>query len=142
MNKIEQILFSYGQEKNGWEGPDACLEISLFEYGVIWKRTEQGIIFIYLISEEKGKVATNWVVIPLNKKVEELYRWIFNHDKLENERDTTEMVESFISYMGEDLDQWKSGSLEYQIYDLTCYFGKENIFGDCYYPMITCIKSE
>lgn len=39
-------------EAQGFEGPDASLEISLFEYGIAWRVMETETLFIYAIKWE------------------------------------------------------------------------------------------
>lgn len=42
-------------EALGFEGPDASLDISLFEYGYAWLKTEDGVLYVYGIHQIKNE---------------------------------------------------------------------------------------
>jgi len=116
-------------EKRGFEGVDASLATSLYEYGLVWKTYKVGnpskgialgdTLFYYAVNWDDSGNATefdwshlfNWV------KVEAEYRidW-----------------DAFPSYEGMTRKEWLALPVTCQISDLVNYYGYENIFGTCY----------
>jgi hypothetical protein len=114
-----------------YDGVDANLETSLYEYGLIWKKFTRGnhkgnYHFIYgvEISMKTGEyVSFDWgdIKIDCNPKEE----WNFVDWKA---------ILSFIGYEGEEERYFQGDMLPQIVADLISYYGYENIFGSSYYP--------
>ena len=64
--------------KKAWQGTDANLETSLFEYGMVWKEKKDEFQFIHKCSHGKG-YTSSWFKKNINFKRE--FNWI-DWDKL------------------------------------------------------------
>ena len=103
-------------KKEGYEGCDASLEISLFEYGIIWKRDVDGDndwLFIYNINEEEERYDCGWI-----DKIDELDNLDFNE---------------VARFCGMTKEEWLKTELPRQVYDMFIYYGYENVFGSTYH---------
>jgi len=107
-------------EENGYIGTDACLAISLFEYGLAWKEEENQIEFIYGIGmEDCDYNRFDRGSFDLGLDVRKEFDWAdFNE------------VESFIGLTSQEFDALP---LPQKISDLVSYYGFENIFGSRYW---------
>ena len=110
-------------EKNGFEGPDVSLEISLFEYGIAWQKTElperEEYKFLYGIDHD-GRQYTKFDYSFMDKKeFESICRenW-FNLPKVLEFCDLEES-EFF-------------GMFPSTVSEAIAYHGYENIFGSTY----------
>ena len=134
---IRSLLENY-TSKDPWkglefEGPDACLEESLMEYGVIWSTTPDAageVRFIYRTYTEpnRGVVHTDWVSIRPTVDFESEWNWV-NWDE-------------FCKSIGEDFDEWSCRPFGQKVFDLVVDYGYENVFGTCYHPVETPLKDE
>ena len=106
------------------EGIDASLEISLKEYGIVWKTGKTETLFFYGIETNKG---------DYNR---------FDHGNFSNDLDVKRefcwMNESdwkrFLDCIGQNsFDQWNAFALGTKLFDLVTYFGSENVFGSSYW---------
>jgi len=103
-------------EAEGYEGSDASLEISLFEYGLIWKdRRPEGYHFIYGTSMDSNgynKFDSGWITSDRD------FDWIDLKDVL--------------SYTGLSEEEWAKLPLPNKVSDVFNYYGHENVFGSSY----------
>tara|TARA_B100001093_G_scaffold399831_1_gene387338 strand:- start:270 stop:656 length:387 start_codon:yes stop_codon:yes gene_type:complete len=107
-------------EKNGYIGTDACLAISLFEYGLAWKEDDKQIEFIYGISVEGTEYNRfDRCTFDLDIKAEEEFDWA----------DFDEVA----SFSGLTVEQFRALPLSSQIYNLQVHYGFENVFGSSYW---------
>ncbi len=112
-------------KKEGYNGPDASLDISLFEYGIAWKTIDEQILFIYQIQAGDGrdKVAKfERVFFNATLNVYHEFNWIKSED-----------WNTFYNSFGTSKELWDELPLPMKIYDLFNQFGYENIFGSSYW---------
>jgi hypothetical protein len=106
-------------EKEGYEGMDAGLEVSLFEYGLIWKLEEnEEFRFIYGIERNgTGDYSVfDWYTLDQNTNIINYYDWVD--------------FDSIVNFTGsESIEEWNKTELPLKIYDLIQYYGVFNIFG-------------
>jgi len=108
----------------GFEGPDASLEISLFEYGLAWKcanKRKQEYIFVYGIrASDKG----------------EYDRFAYSTLSLADWKATVNepwfKAESVGNYFERSAETLVKGFPE-SLHEGVIYHGTENIFGTCYH---------
>ena len=107
-------------EKLGYSGIDACLMISLFEYGLAWKDGIKEIDFIYGIKMNDCDF-TRFDRIQIDKSID-----------VRKEYDWAEFdaVESFTGTTRKD---WDKLELPQKIFDLITYYGFENVCGSSYW---------
>lgn len=106
-------------EAAGFTGPDASLDISLFEYGLAYKVTNKEILFIYGTQYGYDEYTRfDRCTIDTNINIAEEYNWA-----------DLPAVHSTMGYSNKD---WNALPLEQQITDLLNYYGYENIFGSSY----------
>ena len=115
LNSIEKL------EALGFEGSDACLETSLYEYGLIWLKGETETLFIYGVSidgkqDDYGMGENDYstfdrCTVANDCNVKEEYDWA----------DFTELYDN-----GNSID------IERNISELLNEYGYENIFGAQY----------
>ena len=115
LNTIEKL------EYEGFEGPDACLMISLFEYGLAWKKEGDEVLFIYGI-----KVGNNGDYVR------------FDRCTLSADTDPTKEWDwadfpNVVDCMGCTLEEWLECPLTCQVNDLLSYYGFENVFRSSYW---------
>jgi hypothetical protein len=135
MNKAHAIITAHGQTLDGWEGSDACLEISLLEHGMIWRREGEDFRFIFTAPNwtgDESKVWTDWGWFAANTDPEKEWSWALTGEKLE----------SFLSCRGFTLEEFQSLSLPWKVRELVGYWGTEEIFGSSYYPTLTEFPEE
>lgn len=120
--KVNAINSIKKLERLGFQGIDASLEESLFEYYMVWKVMEDQSLFVV-----HATPAT----------------WGLDHESMEfdttsiEERDidywmTPENVKSVSSFVGATPEEWKTRDLQDRLFDLISYFGSENILGSSY----------
>jgi len=104
----------------GYMGCDASLDISLFEYGLAWKETDEEYIFIYGVAMD-GSEYNRFQKTEHNKNMDiyEEYSWA----------DFASLLSSF----GCTKDEWDKRDLPNKISDLLWQYGYENVFGSRYY---------
>jgi hypothetical protein len=105
-------------EKAGFEGADACLMISLFEYSLAWKKEEKETLFIYGIKTGKNGDCIRFDRCSLNSDTVPESEW--------NWADWEE-VSSFMGAPVLDLP------LPEIVSALLSYYGFENVFGSSYW---------
>lgn len=107
-------------EYQGWEGPDASLTISLFEYGFAWRKLDapdsdgDDVYFIYCIGEV---CKFDRCGMKTSTDPEKEWDWAFKGMGLAD--------------MG-DLEEWREQTFERKVYELYTQYGHENIFGSPY----------
>jgi hypothetical protein len=114
-------------EYNEYDGIDASLETSLFEYGMIWAKGIEGhekdYHFIYGVGINPFTSEYNsfdWADIAIDtdpRKEWDFVEW-----------------EKVLSFVGMNEDDFFNQPLPQIVYDLVSYYGHENIFGSSYYP--------
>lgn len=111
-------------EKLGFEGIDVSLEISLFEYGMAWVRDGDDWHFIFardgIFDNGTFLVTTDW---------RKEFGWISTADFL-----------SFLCYMGTNEEHFDERPFPNKVYDLTSYWGWENVFGGAYWSGFVIFK--
>ena len=107
-------------EQLGYIGTDACLAISLFEYGLAWKEDEKQIEFIYGIGIEGTEYNRfDRCTFDLDLDIRKEFDWLD--------------FEEVASFCGQSLDQFLAMDLASQIYKLQVHYGFENVFGSSYW---------
>ena len=107
-------------EKEGFEGVDKGLEISLFEYSLAWKVLEESneILFIYKIPNGNFDRCT----FTLGTDVKKEFNWMKEKE-----------WKSFLGFLGLDQEDFDGMPLAWKIKDLVSFYGYENIFGTSYW---------
>lgn len=116
MKTIEEM------EKDGYEGTDAGLDISLYEYGMAWKADGEDYRFIYGVGvkENSEYYLFDWGCIAKNINPEK--EWDFAD------------FNAVAKCCGMKKADFLKQPLPFIVYDLVMYYGHENIFGSSYYP--------
>lgn len=115
-------------ERAGFNGPDASLDVSLFDYGLAYKVTNDEILFIYGIQYGYNEyIRFDSCTIKTDINIQEEYDWA-----------DLPAVHSTMGYS--DID-WNALPLQQKITDLLNYYGYENIFGSSYWEGFEIKKS-
>lgn len=109
-------------EAQGFQGSDASLEISLFEYDCIWREvptelrdhSDEDYLFVFRVGP--GKFAR---VGMMSCDFEKDFNWMKEAD-----------WGSFLSTHGAKLSEWMSLPYPQRIHDLFSYWGYMNVFGE------------
>lgn len=103
-------------------GVDVNLEISLMEYGLLYRKLDDGEYEFIYVTEWKGHsnpqsfdVAT-FTESDIKDKFYDLGK------------------ENILSFTGSTEQEWLDYDVSLRVYDLIQYYGTENIFGLSYYP--------
>ena len=115
-------------EKEGFEGVDLSLEISLFEYGLIWRKEETGnqyLMYFGVGVNSEGEYSTfnnGWYPATVERALNDLH-WV-NWSKI-------------LKYTGWDVEEFErvldTGVFPPMMYfDLMRYYGSEEVFGTFY----------
>ena len=108
-------------EKEGYEGCDVSLDISLNEYKLIWKKYKYNMkkgfkkgdyIFVYIDQDIKLHSYTG---LNENTDVRKEYSWV--------------QWQKVTDYTGMSSEEFFNREIPYIISDLVSYYGTENIFG-------------
>ena len=111
-------------ETAGFTGPDASLDISLFEYGLAYKVTDKEILFIYGTQYGYDEYTRfDRCTIDTDINIAEEYDWA-----------DLKAVHASHGYSAKD---WNALPLEQKITDLLRYYGYENVFGSSYWEGFT-----
>ncbi len=103
--------------KKAWQGTDANLETSLFEYDMVWKEKKDEFQFIHKCSHGKG-YTFGWFKKNLDFAKE--FNWV--------------NWEGFLGWVGEKtFEEWNKLPFGQKINDLVNHYGIENIFGGDYH---------
>jgi len=121
-------------EQQGFQGGDACLAISLFEYGFAWRLLDDGeVLFIYGIRNNNSDYDRfdRCSIKPCDPKVE--WNWA----------DFPGVAEC----IGLDIDEWLDDSDKMPrftdvVSDLISYYGYENVFGSSYWEGFAIAEHE
>jgi len=112
----------------GFTGPDASLDVSLFEYGIAYKVTDDEILFIYGTQYGYNEYTRfDRCTINTDINIAEEYDWA-----------DLKAVQSVNGYSTKD---WNTLPLEQKITDLLRYYGYENVFGSSYWESFTITPS-
>ena len=107
----------------GLTGSDVSLEISLCEYGLAWRFTDEDVVFYYAIEYSDGQCSGfDWCSFPKDMDVAKEF------DCLE--------LESVSQFVGLPYGEWLDMPLERKIEDLVSYYGYEEVFGTSYHGVI------
>lgn len=122
MNKIQQVIGALENEKD-WCGMDVSLDISLFEYGIIWKIEGDKVKFIFSVAEEgDSRAVIRETVYDLNTDPKKEWGWALKDSD----------NEGFYSYLGMTRAKFLKIPFTHQVYFLFRYYGEYEIFGtDC-----------
>lgn len=110
--------------KESWEGVDADLETSLFEYGFVAKqRPDKDYSDEYFVLYDAGnnKYDTGHIRESELNNIVLGKEWAKENDILK-----------FLSFVGSDLEDWLQTSFVNKLSDLISYWGVENIMGSSY----------
>lgn len=113
-----------------FEGIDVSHEISLFEYGLLVRKTPDkngDHSVIYGINVDNDGNYIGFGQVWTNEK--EIDAYILG-DEFPSEGD----IIGFLDSIGMEKENWLKLPIEIKIYDLLNYWGHENIFGTCYNP--------
>lgn len=111
-------------EQAGFTGPDASLDVSLFDYGISYKVTDDEILFIYGTQYGYDEyIRFDRCTINTDINIAEEYDWA-----------DLKTIQSSNSYSTKD---WNALPLEQKITDLLRYYGYENLFGTSYWNGFT-----
>lgn len=107
---------------NGYAGFDSSLEISLFEYGFIFSRTDP-------LSEGDLRI---WFKIVGNT-----FDWAdFKQDLDFWKEFSWANKNNLLRFLGMDEESFNNDTLESKIYSLVNYYGYENVYGTGYNPTV------
>jgi ribosomal protein L31E len=106
--------------KESWEGVDADLETSLFEYGFVAKN-KSGDEYFVLYDAGNGKYDTGHIRETELNDIVLGKEWAKEKDILQ-----------FLSFVGSDLEDWLQTSFVNKLSDLISYWEVENIMGSSY----------
>ena len=102
----------------GYEGQDVSLEISLFEYGLIWKEVKKGVYrFIYgvdLNHDGYSYITFDWADLGTDPCIE--FSWVDWDD--------------VYKYTGTTPESYKNLPFPQIVADLIGYYGCDNVFGE------------
>jgi len=109
-------------EQEGYEGCDGSLEISLFEYGLIWKcinveKQEYHFIHGVTSDEDDGYTSFDWSDLSKEGFTDILHSSWFD-------------LPAFLSFIGQESE--KELSFPGDISAMIAYYGYENILGSSY----------
>jgi hypothetical protein len=109
-------------ENAGFNGIDASLETSLFEYGLIWHENDQD--------------GDTKLIFGINYDGESYNQFDYG---FYNEKEFTDLIESswfnlddILSFISNTKENWLNTNLGNRIFDCISYYGYENIFGSSY----------
>jgi hypothetical protein len=100
----------------GYQGVDACLYTSLYDYGFAYKQREDEYTIIH--ENPYGFLQFDTTNVPLDLDWQDEYRWIKDSDKA-----------SLMSYIDSTIEEFNKDPVPMQLYNLVHYYGVENIFG-------------
>lgn len=112
-------------KNEGYEGIDASLEISLFEYGLVWIKNPKeppDYLFIYGVGADESSNYNMFDHAHIPIDTDPLTEWDWAN------------FDDVASCAGTSKEEFLKGSLPMIIFDLIMYYGHENIFGSSYYP--------
>ena len=105
----------------GFEGIDASLEISIAEYGMVWRLLDNG-WYLFVYRNERGTF--DRATFNSDTDVEKEWDWALRGDKGWH----------FFDANGVERDDWMKFDLQLKIFDLFNYYGPQEIFGTTYWP--------
>ena len=134
MSNIPERITDY--EKMSFEGIDASLEISLFEYGLIWGKDSKcdidgEYLFVYGVNSQFN---------DCNEL--EFYQFDYSHMTKEDYIELLDDLESDSYY--QTIDSNRNQEIEnypYSVYNLISYFGVLDVFGSSYDDYLIEIKN-
>ena len=118
-------------EAQGWQGTDASLAISVFDYNFSWRELEEPdeygdvFLFIYRITDRPA-LCFDRLSMRSTVDLRKEYNWVD--------------WSSFLSTIGIDHEGWDAQPFPIRIYDLFNYYGYENIFGSSHWEGFTIKK--
>ncbi len=112
-------------KRQGFQGTDASLSISLLEYGLAWRELPDEWLFIYRGADDLFHRTT----VSKNTNIIREYDWVDWPEFLNTMGDGDAALLPDISQA-----EWFKNSLPWKIADLINYHGVENVFGSDYAP--------
>lgn len=104
-------------EAQGFEGGDASLEISLADYGLVWRQLpNREWLFVYRHPSIPGAFDRAPVRERDPRKEWDWVDW-----------------DSFLDHNGVEMADWIESTFPRQVADLVAYYGTENVFGTSYW---------
>ena len=111
-------------QENGFTGPDASLETSLFEYGLAWRDLGDGKwLFVYGIAAGE---------VDGEERYTRFERTDLRESEFESDFDWCDFA-GLAETSGIDLETWRGMPFTQRIADLHNYHGFENTFGESYW---------
>jgi hypothetical protein len=110
-------------KEKGYTGPDASLDISLFKYGLIWKKSAGEYHFIFGV--EKGENG-NFSTFDSGHMIE----GEFNITTKEQWFD----LAAIANFIGSTPEKYLEQDLPNKVQAAVSYYGYDNIFGDSIFP--------
>lgn len=110
-------------EAQGFEGPDASLEISLFEYGIAWRVLEKETLFIYAIKYKDNGDAIRFDRCTIANDTDPYKEWNWI-------KDWDDQVFGYTGVSKEDFDAF---TIAGKVHELFLVFSHENVFGSSYW---------
>jgi hypothetical protein len=110
-------------QDEGYQGNDASLEISLFEYGLIWKEDGNDFRFIFGVERKRNEYGEydfcsfDWGCVAKDTDPKEEWNWV--------------KWEDVFNFCGQDNFSFP---LPHIVSDLIAFYGREEIFGSAYHP--------
>ncbi len=113
-NHVENLKTIELLEAQGFEGLDASLSESIFEYGMAWRTIENEIIFVHRNPNCPGRFDRSSYQITTD--VQKEWNWV--------------KWDALMGYLGCNLTDWLQTPLPHKIFDLVNYYGEMEIFGE------------
>lgn len=107
-------------DPNNWQGIDASLEISLYEYNLLWRKSDKRSNTLQVIAKVGDKFG---------------HTEIWESDLKDNWID----LEGIYDFTGMDKQQWHNQSMEQRFFDIVSYHGIHEFIS---YPRIDNIEFE
>lgn len=125
-------------ERAGYEGCDVSLEISLFEYGLIWKKFSRKTTGGFKKGEYRFIYGANH-----NGREYTGFGWAGNVHETTNPKREWNWVnwEEAANYTGFSVRDFLQRPVHEIVYDLLCFYGYENVFGPTYHEFSVGTKS-
>ena len=112
-------------ELKDYEGIDASLEISLYEYGLLTKKENKNIHVWCGVGADKSG---NYIEFVSYNTTEEELNNIINESWFDKKA-------FFQTADIKDDKEYKKLWYVHKLSDLLCYYGHENVLGSCYFPI-------
>lgn len=122
MKKYKTSTTKTIDDYSDYDGGDASLETSLFEYGLIWKEQGGDYHFIYGVGMDDDGNYNSFDWSDVGKDVRPEEEWSFAN------------FDDVASFVGMTKDDFLKQSIPMIVEVLVSYYGNENVFGSSYHP--------